>query len=599
MGRPSDTDRAVFAAYHLRQVRAGLVATAVVLPTLAAVPLLPNTGRAIWIAPYLVTLAVAAIGAGIVGVFPWRRLLDSGRGSPALYGWSVADIVLISLLVEFSGGARSDLFAVYGLTIAFAASYRVGAQIALVAFTAACYALAIGIPQPGTIEVFALHAAVGSALAISVGLLASEMKSATITSDVARERAERSAGLLAAVAQGTTRLALDADEAAEGALGALEALGFHASGIYVLDEEAPIYRVCWSRRLVEAHTTTAHPISAGLPGRVLSTGKVQRAHGADHEALSPLAGADIRSAVACPVWIDGWLAAVLLAGRNTQEEIDDETAQVAELIATHAGLELSNVGRHQQQRELVRHLEEIDRLKSDFLATASHELRTPLTVIEGIGATLDRSWEELDDASRRGLLESLRRKTAALGRELGSMLEFSQLMSDPNGLERSRCDLTQLLGWIPERLRERMVDHPLRLGVESDLMVQADGSLIARVVENLLTNAATHTPAGTPVELSATRDGDVILVAVDHGPGISSEDLAMMGERFFRGGELNARPQGGLGLGLALAQEILELHGSALEVTGPPGEGARFSFHLPVAEPDPSAPDGAEVCEVA
>jgi signal transduction histidine kinase len=105
-----------------------------------------------------------------------------------------------------------------------------------------------------------------------------------------------------------------------------------------------------------------------------------------------------------------------------------------------------------------------------------------------------------------------------------------------------------------------------------------------RVIENLVTNAVKHTPSGTHVELFARRDGAYAVVGVsDDGPGIPEEDLVRLGERFFRGGDLNARPKG-VGLGLALAREMLELHGSELEMESRPGEGSRFSFRLPLSD---------------
>ena len=102
------------------------------------------------------------------------------------------------------------------------------------------------------------------------------------------------------------------------------------------------------------------------------------------------------------------------------------------------------------------------------------------------------------------------------------------------------------------------------------------------MAENLLTNAAKHTQPGTRVKLSARpMDGSVVVAVEDEGPGIPEEELAHVGERFFRGGEINTRKRG-LGLGLAIASEILELHGSQLEVDSEVGRGTRFSFRLPL-----------------
>ena len=135
-----------------------------------------------------------------------------------------------------------------------------------------------------------------------------------------------------------------------------------------------------------------------------------------------------------------------------------------------------------------------------------------------------------------------------------------------------------------------LAEPPTALFATSDLMAVGDPVQIERVLQNLLWNAAKHTPTGTHVTLSARAEGDRIVLSVaDDGPGISEEELRHLGERFYRGGDLNARSTKGLGLGLALVKEILELHGSALEIESQVGNGSRFAFRLLAAKPDDEA----------
>jgi signal transduction histidine kinase len=142
--------------------------------------------------------------------------------------------------------------------------------------------------------------------------------------------------------------------------------------------------------------------------------------------------------------------------------------------------------------------------------------------------------------------------------------------------------LTDLLMGTVDRLALLFADHVLAVEVDRGLMVEADPILLERVAENLLANAVKHTLAGTRVTLSARgANGQVVVAVEDEGPGIPDEELVHLGERFFRGGEINTR-QRGLGLGLAIASEILELHGSHLEVDSEVGKGTRFSFRLPL-----------------
>jgi len=118
--------------------------------------------------------------------------------------------------------------------------------------------------------------------------------------------------------------------------------------------------------------------------------------------------------------------------------------------------------------------------------------------------------------------------------------------------------------------------------MDPGLVVQADPKLLERVLENLLSNAAKHTPPGTRVRLSARVEGTMVEISVsDDGPGVSEDDAEHLGERFFRGGDLNTRAKG-IGLGLALVREILELHGSDLQIDTQLGSVSRFTFRLPL-----------------
>jgi signal transduction histidine kinase len=144
---------------------------------------------------------------------------------------------------------------------------------------------------------------------------------------------------------------------------------------------------------------------------------------------------------------------------------------------------------------------------------------------------------------------------------------------------------------VTGRLGFLFEDRLLEVDTEERLVVEADPALIERVVENLLSNAAKHTPPGTLVRVSArAEDGCALVGVTDDGPGVPEEEAVHLGERFFRGGDLNVRTKG-LGLGLAFSREILELHGSALEVYTQLGAGSTFAFRLPLAgvEPQPFA----------
>jgi signal transduction histidine kinase len=197
-----------------------------------------------------------------------------------------------------------------------------------------------------------------------------------------------------------------------------------------------------------------------------------------------------------------------------------------------------------------------------------------------MGQTLERSWHELDEATRSEFLRSINHRAAALGEMVSELLDVSELDAADGRLQSETVELSDLLArtlaWVPVALGAR----ELRMDVAAGLQVKGDAKLLGRVIDQLLSNAAKHTPEGTTVTVSAFSDGAGVTVSIaDDGPGLSPEDLVRVGDRFHRGGTLNERVSG-LGLGLALAHEILMLHGSRLEVQSEPGYGARFWFVL-------------------
>ena len=286
---------------------------------------------------------------------------------------------------------------------------------------------------------------------------------------------------------------------------------------------------------------------------------------------------------AAPVWGDGWLIGVL-AGCRIDVSHDESDLDVLALLASATGSGLQNAQRFELERRSIERMDRLDRLKSDFLATVSHELRTPLTAIQGMGLTLERSWDALEDDTRSSFLRSMNERAAALTALVEQLLDLSDMETARARLNAEPVDISALTDAAADRFAKEHQRHPLERSIPPGLCAMGDAALITRVIDQLLANAGKHTPVGTPVAVSASRqDDDVVVVEVaDAGPGLGSDDVELAAEAFHRGGDLNTRAPG-LGLGLALAEEVLMLHGSRLEVESEPGAGARFRFALPSA----------------
>lgn len=326
----------------------------------------------------------------------------------------------------------------------------------------------------------------------------------------------------------------------------------------------------------------------GLAGLARRTGRVVvTAEYRDHPASLPTS-VELRGAVAAPITVDGERAAVILAGRR-QPGLTRLQVEAIELLAEEAGIALGRARRFAADADTVAELRRLDERTHDFVSTVSHELRTPMTVVHGLGQTLERRWEDLPSERRSDLLRRIDQNAERLAVMVRSLVDTSALDRGELVATTSPVALAERVAAVLGRSASLFEEHPIEVEVPDELAVEADPSLLEHVIENLLTNAARHTPPGTRVWVRARRDGpDIEVEVADDGPGIPAVDLPHVLERFYRVGEPTTRPSGGLGLGLALSQQVLEAHGRELTVRSEPGVGTSFVFRLPAVTADAS-----------
>ena len=243
-----------------------------------------------------------------------------------------------------------------------------------------------------------------------------------------------------------------------------------------------------------------------------------------------------------------------------------------------------NVMLNQIEGEVAERRASEERLRR-FAADASHELRTPLTSIRGYAELFRRGAadrpEDLALTMRR--IESEATRMTSLVDDLLLLARLDR----KRPLERSRVDLGRMVQDVVAGERIVHPDREYRLDAGDDVQVLGDEARLRQVLLNLVANAASHTPAGTPVEVAARRErGDAVIEVSDDGDGLTPEDAARVFERFFRVDAARARGDGGgSGLGLAIVAAIVEAHGGSVDVESTPGQGARFRVRLPAAEP--------------
>ena len=258
----------------------------------------------------------------------------------------------------------------------------------------------------------------------------------------------------------------------------------------------------------------------------------------------------------------------------------------------------ATVNRAIERRELRRRLvelEEIDRLKTQFLSMASHELRTPLTAVSGfiqvarrrITRAADHDDPSVDwkqEATRAAeTLELAQRQSRRLGRLVDELLDVSRLQLGRVELHPSEFDLVSAVNELIERMRLLSTTHALefRTDVES-APIEADRDRIDQVFENLIGNAIKYSPVGARVRVALTTQGEEAEVTIaDEGIGIAPDEIDRIFNLFYRSPDPRAGHVGGLGLGLYISREIITRHGGRLWVDSGEG-GSTFHATLPL-----------------
>ncbi len=241
-----------------------------------------------------------------------------------------------------------------------------------------------------------------------------------------------------------------------------------------------------------------------------------------------------------------------------------------------------------QLRRALERVQELSRIKANFVARVSHELRTPLTHLIGY---LDlMAQEQLGPLTedQRSAVGMMRRATNRLSQLIEDLIRFALLSRGELSLNIQPVAVDHICQQALEAIWAKAYAKGVRLEQqcpETSLLVQADGEKISWALHHLLDNAVKFTPPGGEVRLSVTPDiaaGTVHFSVEDNGPGIPEERLHEIFEPFQQLEEAATRTHNGLGLGLALVRQILDAHGVELRVETQPGRGSRFGFTLPL-----------------
>jgi two-component system sensor histidine kinase KdpD len=230
---------------------------------------------------------------------------------------------------------------------------------------------------------------------------------------------------------------------------------------------------------------------------------------------------------------------------------------------------------------------ETERLRSSLLSSVSHDLFTPLGVITGAASTLTDQQEHLSLPARQDLVDSIREEAERLNRLVRNLLDMTLLTSGTLPPKKEWHLVDEIVGVARNRLEERLIGRQVNVSLPADLpAIPLDAVLVEQVFINLLENALKYTPAGSPIDISATaKPGSVLIEVADRGPGIPEAEREAVFEKFY--GRKQGGAQGGAGLGLAICRGVVEVHGGRIWVESRPGGGASFRFVLPIEKTPP------------
>ena len=293
-------------------------------------------------------------------------------------------------------------------------------------------------------------------------------------------------------------------------------------------------------------------------------------------------GAELYSFVATESQPIGILA---LGAKQRDQLYTREDLQMLYTLIRQAALNLENVRLLELERERVHNLQQLEQMKSEFLFAVSHQLRTPLTSIKVSSEMLTDPEMQMPEPSQRRLIGTIKHSARDLETYITTILDFARLENAKIELKRELTDFNEVIHEVAEvltpqiKLREQFLELP---STDSGVLVNVDRHRVKQILSILIENAVKFTPRGGHISVQHQgSDAGLYIEVRDSGPGISLEDQQKIFNAYYQARSGRPRDTDGLGLGLAVAKKLVELHGGQIWVESNPNEGAAFIFTLP------------------
>ncbi len=361
-------------------------------------------------------------------------------------------------------------------------------------------------------------------------------------------------------------------------------------GVLMLkDETSAELEVC--AVYADSRAQAPHPgykLSDGIARRTMQDAEAVIWQAENHKESFFVRGAvntDITTAVALPLAVKGETIGILgLAKTRKDAAFTRGDVELLSVLASNAAIAIQNARLITHIQEAYETLQELDRMKSEFVSNVSHELRAPLHTISGFVQLL-LSGKIEDQPTQKECLETVYRQTQHLTGLIDDLLDVSRMESGHLELRKGSVQMHDVIQEVVGELQPLAAQRRIALTdtTTPELpVIFADAQRLGQVVRNLIDNALKFSPEDGHVTVSSEVSTDQLVIAVqDDGVGISAEAMAHLFERFYQADSSSTRRTGGTGLGLYICRQIIVAHGGTIWAESEPGKGATFRFSLP------------------
>jgi PAS domain S-box-containing protein len=361
---------------------------------------------------------------------------------------------------------------------------------------------------------------------------------------------------------------------------------------YLFDNDRATARLAASTGIAAGHPAAPAALAAGDPDPVWPVAALLRGESVLVDLDSALfpglpAGAwdepPVHALIAPLTQQGGAPYGFLVAALNRYRPLDEDYRAFVGLVAGHLAAGIASARSYQDQQRRAEELAELDRAKTTFFSNISHEFRTPLTLIMGPVQELQRLLADASPQAREEL-EVISRNSLRLGKLVNTLLDFSRIEAGRMQASYEPADIAQVTAELASVFRSAVDRVGLAFQVDCPPLpepVYLDLGMWEKVVLNLLSNALKFTFDGSIRIAVQAEDGQALVTVADTGIGVPEQEMPRLFERFHRIENARSRSNEGSGIGLALVQELIQLHGGTITASSTEGAGTTFTIRLP------------------